>query len=297
MDAPRPVDRLKRQLCLSLQRSHSLPEVHPGKGKQAAQEEQHDRPVPSRESAGSEQQPSQGLLGGYTPSAAAEAVQEPALAAKASNIDNGASVPAAAASGEETKAAWEEKAVLPEHVQLEPAPLANGAGSQAPEALPAQGQAPQLQSPQGPPAQPQAVTASPPATLQRTSSQSPFASQAAQAPHPFQGAAAQQPVPAGPNPFQGPAAQQPVPQVAAQPNGPTRSNKAQSAFAAAQALQASSVPRRGPQAAPLSAMPELTQPAMVQSTSPNSTRRMSAFGQDAVQLHRPVQVGQRLWRA
>ncbi len=263
--------------------------MHPGKGKQAAQEEQDDRPVPSLQSARSERLPGQRLLGSGSPGAASEAVQEPALAAGA---DNGAIAPAAAAAPGGTT--WEEEAVSAEQVQLEPAALASGAGSQAQEAQPAQAQAVQLQLPQAPPAQPQAVTASLPSTLQRTSSQSPFASQAAQAPNPFHGAAAQQPVPAAPNPSQGSAAQQSVPQAAAQPAGPMRSNKAQSAFAAAQALQASNVPRRGSQAAPLStAMPEVTQPAMVQSTSPNSARRMSAFGQDAVQLHRPLQVGQR----
>ena len=289
-DTTRPVGRLKRQFCLSLQRSHSLPEVYPGKGEQAAQEEQDDRPVPSLEPACSKWRASQRLLGGCSPGAAAEAVQEPALASGASK---GSTVPAAAAA--EKGMSWEEKVVLPEQVQLGPAPSASGAGSQAPEAQPAQAQALQLQVPQGPPAQPQAATASPPATLQRTSSQSPFASQAAQAPNPFQGAAAQQPVPAALNPLQGSAAQHSVPQAAAQPAGPLRSNKAQSAFAAAQAFQASNPPRRGSQAAPLStAMPEVTQPAMVQSTSPDSARRLSAFGQDAVQLHRPVQVGRRL---
>ena len=263
--------------------------MHPGKGEQAAQEEQDDRPVPPLESACPERRPSQTLLGGGSPGAAAEAVQEPALAAGA---DNGCTMPAAAAAGEGT--AGEERAVVPEQVQLELLPLAFGASSLAPEAQPAQVQAPQLHLPQAPPAQPQAVTASAPATLQRTSSQSPFASQAVQAPNPFQGAAAQQPVLAAPNPSQGSAAQQSVPQPATQHAGPTRSSKAQSAFAAAHALQTSNLLRRGSQAAPLStSMPAVTQPAMVQSTSPNSARRMSAFGQDAVQLHRPVQVGQR----
>ena len=244
--------------------------------------------MPSLEPACSDRQTSQTLLGGGSPGAAVEAVQEPALAAGA---DNGSTVPAAAAAGEGTP--WEETAVSPEQVQLEPLPLASGAGGQAPEAQPAQAQAPHLQLPQALPAQLQAVAASLPATLQRTSSQSPFASQAAQAPNTFQGAAAQQPVPAAPNPSQGSAAQQSVPQAAAQPAGPIRSNKAQSAFAAAQALQTSSLPRRGLQAAPLStSMPEVPQPGTVQSTSPNSARRMSAFGQDAVQLHRPLQVGQ-----